>query len=69
MKKYFIYATVLAIIGVGFYQKIYIPKHTFETIYPTKGNMSIHVNGVGNVGAKEIYKIGTIYGERSLNFM
>jgi len=68
MKKYFVYATVLAIAGIGFYQKIYIPKHTFETIYPTKGNMSIRINGVGNVGAKEIYKIGTIYGGKVSEF-
>jgi len=68
MKKYFIYITILAIVGVGFYQKIYIPKHTFETIYATNGNMSVKVNGVGNVGSKDLYKIGSIYGGKVLDF-
>ncbi len=68
MKKYFVTLTVLAIVGVGFYQKIYIPKHTFETINSTNGDMSIRVNGVGNVAAKDIYKIGTIYGGKVSEF-
>ncbi|SFV53446.1 Probable RND efflux membrane fusion protein [hydrothermal vent metagenome] len=68
MKKYFIYIAILAIAGVGFYQKIYIPKHTFETLNPTRGNMFVKVNGVGNVGSKELYKIGSIYGGRVLDF-
>ncbi len=68
MKKYFIYIAILAIVGVGFYQKIYIPKHTFETIYSSSGNMSIKVNGVGNVGSKNLYKIGSIYGGKVLSF-
>jgi len=68
MKKYFIYIAILAIVGFGFYQKVYIPKHTFETILPSKGNMSITVNGVGNVGSKDLYKIGSIYGGKVLDF-
>ena len=68
MKKYFIYITIFAILAVGFYQKIYIPKHTFETIYPSSGNMSIRVNGVGNVGSKDLYKIGSIYGGKVSDF-
>jgi len=68
MKKYFIYTAILAIVGMGFYQKIYIPKHTFETIYSSSGNMSVKVNGVGNVGSKNLYKIGSIYGGKVLDF-
>lgn len=68
MKKYFLYITIVAILGFGFYQKIYIPKHTFETISSSSGNVSITINGVGNVGAKDIYKIGSIYGGQVFDF-
>lgn len=67
MKKYLIYAAIIGIIVFGFYKKIYIPKNTFNTIYATIGNTSLEVNGVGNIGAKEIYKIGTIYGGKVLS--
>jgi len=62
MKKKIIYITIILILGFTFYTKIYIPKNTFETTNATVGNMSVKVNGVGNVGAKDIYKIGSIYG-------
>ncbi len=61
-KKYLIYITIIILIGFGFYKKIYIPKHTFKTIYASSGDMAVKVNGVGNIGAKEIYKIGSVYG-------
>jgi len=66
--KYLIYLTILAVLGFGFYQKIYIPKHTFDTIRPTISNMNVIVNGIGNVGSKEIYKIGSIYGGKVFSF-
>lgn len=66
--KYLIYITIILVIGFGFYQKIYIPKHTFTTINATTGNMSVKVNGIGNVGSKEIYKIGSIYGGKVFSF-
>jgi len=61
-KKYLIYLVIIGIIGFGFYKKVYIPKHTFKTIHASSGDMAVKVNGVGNIGAKEIYKIGSIYG-------
>jgi len=61
-KKYLIYLVILGIVGFGFYKKIYIPKHTFKTIHASSGDMAVKVNGVGNIGAKEIYKIGSVYG-------
>lgn len=66
--KYLIYITIILVIGFGFYQKIYIPKHTFTTINATTGNMSVKVDGIGNVGSKEIYKIGSIYGGKVFSF-
>ena len=68
MKKYLIYVTIIALVGFGMYKKVYIPKHTFKTISLTKGNIPITVSGVGNVGAKNIYKIGSLYGGSILSF-
>jgi len=67
-KKYLIYITIIILIGFGFYKKIYIPKHTFKTIHASSGDMAVKVNGVGNIGAKEIYKIGSVYGGKVLSF-
>jgi len=69
MKKYLIYGILIAILGFGFYNKIYIPKHTFKTTIATVGNINLKVNGIGNVGAKEIYKIGSVYGGKVLSFI
>ena len=67
-KKYLIYTVIIGLIGFGFYKKVYIPKHTFKTIHPSSGDMAVKVNGVGNIGAKEIYKIGSVYGGKVLAF-
>lgn len=67
-KKYLIYLAIIGLIGFGFYKKVYIPKHTFKTIHPGSGDMAVKVNGVGNIGAKEIYKIGSVYGGKVLSF-
>ena len=71
MKKfinYIIYVLIIAIACFGFYKKVYVPKHTFATTHASKGSMDIKVNGVGNVGAKNIYKIGSLYGGKILDF-
>ncbi|MEA3418556.1 MAG: biotin/lipoyl-binding protein, partial [Campylobacterota bacterium] len=67
-KKYLIYLAIIGIIGFSFYYKVYIPKHTFKTINASIGDMTVKVNGVGNIGAKEIYEIGSIYGGKVLSF-
>ena len=66
--KYTVYLLILAIVGFGFYKKVYIPKHTFKTANVSRGNIDIKVNGVGNVGARNIYKIGSLYGGKILDF-
>jgi multidrug efflux pump subunit AcrA (membrane-fusion protein) len=66
--KYITYLVILVIVGFGFYKKIYIPKHTFKTLKATKGNINIKVNGVGNIGARDIYKVGSLYGGKVLDF-
>jgi RND family efflux transporter MFP subunit len=68
MKKYIVLVVVLGFMGFGFYQKVYIPKHTFQTRSAQKANVSVRIHGVGNVGAKNIYKIGSIYGGQVFSF-
>jgi len=66
--KYFILILLLMVAGMGFYKKIYIPKHTFKIITPQKGNIPFEINGVGNVGAQNIYKVGVLYGGKVYDF-
>ncbi|MCD6173922.1 MAG: efflux RND transporter periplasmic adaptor subunit, partial [Sulfurimonas sp.] len=68
MKRYLMYITIIIILGFGFYSKVYIPKHTFKTTEVNIADMSLKVNGVGNLGAKEIYKVGSIYGGKVFSF-
>lgn len=67
MKKYIIGALIITAIGVVSYNKVYVPKHTFQTIKAQKDNMSVKVNGIGEVSSKEYYKIGSIYGGKVLD--
>jgi HlyD family secretion protein len=68
MKKYLIIATLLVGGGALFYNKVYKPKHTFLTQQATQGSIDIAVSGIGNVGAKDIYKIGSVFGGKVLDF-
>ena len=55
--KYALIALALLIGGAIFYNKVYIPKSTYATLTPKKGDMQLKTFGIGNVGAKEIYNI------------
>jgi len=55
--KYTLILLILAVGGVLFYNKVYIPKTTYERVSPTLGDMSVKVFGIGNLGAKSIYAI------------
>ena len=68
MKKSIVIIGILAIVGFGFYNKVYIPKHTFEVTQATKGDIDVVVNGIGNVDAQNIYKIGSLYGGQINSF-
>jgi RND family efflux transporter MFP subunit len=57
MVKYIIFIVVIFVLGLVFYKKIYIPKHTFQTLSPTRGDLHVNVFGIGEVGAKNIYAI------------
>ncbi len=48
---------VITLLGVVFYNKVYIPKTTYQTFTPTVGVMNETVFGIGEVDAKEIYPL------------
>jgi len=55
--KYLIALVTMVIVGVVFYNKIYLPKITYETTTANVGDIKVKVFGIGNVGAKSIYNI------------
>lgn len=61
-KKYLIGASVLALVALAFYFKVYIPKTTFEIQTPKIASLDAQVFGIGTVNAKEIYTISSQVG-------
>jgi RND family efflux transporter MFP subunit len=55
--KYIFIVAIIAVTGTLFYNKVYIPKTTYERVSPTLGNLNVKVFGIGNLGAKSIYNI------------
>lgn len=66
--KYGIGLAVVAVLGMGFYKKVFIPKHTFNIVTPQKSDVVIKVNGVGNVASENNYKISAVYGGKIDDF-
>ncbi len=72
MKKLIKYLLIALLVGGGgtlFYKKVYIPKTTYETLSSTKGDLSVEVYGIGNVGAKNIYNITAQTGGKILSIL
>lgn len=65
--KYIIIALLLVVGGTLFITKVYIPKTTFTTLNPTRGDLSVTVRGIGNVSAKDIYTITAQSGGKILS--
>ena len=61
-KKYLIGVSILALVALTFYFKVYIPKTTFEIQTPKIGSLGVQVFGIGTVNAKEIYTISSQVG-------
>ncbi|MBE9535835.1 MAG: efflux RND transporter periplasmic adaptor subunit [Proteobacteria bacterium] len=56
----YVLAAVLLFVGASlFYQKLYIPKRTFKTVSPVRGDLEVKVFGIGEVDAKNIYIISS----------
>ena len=66
MVKYMIFTVLIIVTGVVFYNKVYIPKHTFETVSPSRGDLNKEIFGIGEVGAKNIYSINAQTGGKIL---
>jgi RND family efflux transporter MFP subunit len=57
------YGAVLLLVGLAavvFYKKVYIPKSTYTKVHAERGDMSVEVFGIGNVGAKNIYAVNAV---------
>jgi RND family efflux transporter MFP subunit len=57
MMKYALVALLVVVAGALFYNKVYIPKSSYEKVMPQKGDLKIETFGIGNVGAKDIYSV------------
>lgn len=55
--KYGLITLFIALLGVIFYNKVYVVKSTFATTKPTKGDLNVTIRGIGNVDAKNIYTV------------
>jgi len=72
MQKLIKYLLIVLIVlggGVFFYAKVYIPKTTYETTHSSKGDLSVTVFGIGNVGANNIYNITAQTGGKILSIL
>ena len=67
--KYLLIAVIAGIGGTVFYNKVYIPKSTYERVSPQKGDLDVCVFGIGNVGAKNIYSINSQTGGKILKIL
>ena len=67
--KYLIALIVVALIAIVFYQKVYIPKSTYEIISPIHGEINVTVKGIGNVSALNIYSITAQGGGKILEIL
>lgn len=66
--KYAVLTVIAAGAGLLFYKKVYIPKHTFKTTTVQKADMKVKIEGVGNVGSENIYKVSAVFGGRVNDF-
>ncbi|MFT7823563.1 MAG: efflux RND transporter periplasmic adaptor subunit [Sulfurimonas sp.] len=67
--KYTIVFLLILTGGILFYFKIYVPKTTFETMHPKVGNIDVKVFGIGEMGARDIYSIGSQMGGKILTLL
>jgi len=67
IKKYIIILVVVLLGGFIFYNKVYVPKSTYEIISPSSGELLVEVFGIGDLGAKNIYTINAQTGGKILS--
>ncbi len=64
--KWIILAALLALGGWLFYDKVYIPKATYDYVTAKKGDLPLTVFGIGTVSAKNLYPVSSNYGGKLL---
>jgi len=67
--KYLIFIALISVGGIVFYKNIYIPKDTFKTTSPSRGDLKVSISGIGNIGAKNIYTITAQSGGKVLQIL
>ncbi len=65
--KYSLIAIILVLLAGLFYKKVYIPKTTYLYTSATVGALEVHVKGIGNVNAQDIYNITAQSGGKILH--
>jgi RND family efflux transporter MFP subunit len=64
--KYTLALLALMVLAALFYLKVFVPKHTFDTVHPTKGDLTVRVFGIGEVDTRDIYPLGAQTGGKIL---
>ena len=67
--KYILLLVILFLIGGVVYFKVFVPKHTFRVVHPTKGSLQEVVRGIGNVNGLNIYTITAQTGGKILQIL
>jgi len=62
-------ALALALGAWLFYEKVYLPKSTYDTIKPRRGDLNLTVFGIATVDAKERYPVGSNTGGKLLEVL
>ena len=68
LKYILLLLALLLIVGVVYF-KVFIPKHTFRVVHPTKGSLQEVVRGIGNVNGLNIYTITAQSGGKILQIL
>lgn len=67
--KYLIILSVIAVVALVVYAKVYVPKHTFKIMHASNGQLREVVQGIGNVSALHIYAITAQTGGKILKIL
>jgi RND family efflux transporter MFP subunit len=64
--KWIVLLLLIAGGGCLFYEKVYIPKATYDYVTAKKGDLTLEVFGIGTVSAKNIHPVSSNYGGKLL---
>ena len=55
--KYLLIVAIPVLVGLVIYFKVFVPKHTFRIVHPVSGQLTVGVQGIGNINAMNIYVV------------